>query len=179
MKCRTKKRLGICLCVIAWFIIIMMACVKSSDGDSSSTAPEEQYVERTDSICLNDIRFADFKDEDWLDNDYIRCLRKYLDDFNSGAIEDEDLEPYKEKIQGKFVIANVEPSLWGGLLIQFMFIDYPEYLFSAYVYSTVDVEKKKVVSYSVQYVSVTDNEYEMTKEEILDSLKVHPELKLW
>ncbi len=31
---------------------------------------------------LNDIRFADFDENDWLDNDYIRCLRKYLDDYN-------------------------------------------------------------------------------------------------
>lgn len=178
MKHITKKTLAICLGIIVCLIIIAMTR-GTGVADSSFTAPEKQDVERTDSICLNDIRFADFKNEDWLDNDYIRCLRKYLDDFNSGKIENEDLEPYKEKIQGKFVIADVEPSIWGGLRILFVFIDYPEYLFSAYVYSTVDVEKKKVVSYSVQYVSVTDNEYEMTKEEILDSLKVHLEFKLW
>lgn len=28
---------------------------------------------------LNNIRFANFKDEDWRDNDYICCLRKYLE----------------------------------------------------------------------------------------------------
>lgn len=179
MKSITKIRLGICLCIIACLIIIKVVWVKSGDADSSFTAPEEQDVERTDSICLNDIRFANFKDEDWLDNEYIRCLRKYLDDFNSGAIEDEDLEPYKEKIQGKFVIADVEPSIWGGLRILFMFIDHPEYLFSAYVYSTIDMEKMKVENYSVHYISVIDKENEMTKEEILDSMKVHPELKLW
>ena len=87
--------------------------------------------------------------------------------------------PYRNITKGQFVIANVEPSPWGGLRILFMFIDHPECLFSAYVYSTVDMEKRKVVSYSVHYICVKDNEFDITKEEILDSLKVHPELKLW
>ena len=131
-----------------------------------------------DSEDLNDIRFANFKDEDWLDNDYIRCLRKYLDYYNNGKIKDEDLEPYKEKIKGKFVIIDVIPTLGGGLRILFIFIDFPEYMFCSHVYSIVDM-KKKVASYSVQYICMSDNEYDMTKEEILDSLKVHPEMKLW
>lgn len=150
-----------------------------SDEDEDEDQDQDENDSAENGEGLNDIRFADFKDGDWLDNEYIKTLRKYLDDYNSGEIEDEELYQYKEKVKGQFVIANVEPSLWGGLLIQFMFIDHPEYLFNAYVYSTVDVEKRKVVNYSVHYISVRGNEYEMTKQEILDSLKVHPEMKLW
>ena len=31
---------------------------------------------------LNDIRFDGWERSDWLDNEYIRTLRKYLDDYN-------------------------------------------------------------------------------------------------
>lgn len=188
-----KLAIGFGILIVLCIVIGGLSCNETSDatGDAATLSAYEEMTKDTmfadsisdkedeDSKSLNDIRFADFKDEDWLDNDYIRCLRRYLDDYNNGEIEDEDLEPYKEKIQGKFVIADVEPSLWGGLLVQFMFIDHPEYLFSAYVYSTVDMEKRKVVNYSVHYISVRGNRYEMTTEEILDSLKVHPEMKLW
>lgn len=33
---------------------------------------------------LNDIRFGGWERSDWLDNAYIRSLRRYLDDYNSG-----------------------------------------------------------------------------------------------
>lgn len=37
---------------------------------------------------LNDIRFEGWKEQDWLDNEYIRALRKYIDAYNKGEIED-------------------------------------------------------------------------------------------
>lgn len=162
---------------------LLASCAGKTQGNVDST--DSSFCEtdklREDSIgeSLNDIRFADFKDKDWLDNEYIRTLRKYLDTYNRGETEEENLNPYRNITKGQFVIANVSPSPWGGLRIHFMFIDHPEHLFCAYVYSTVDMDERKVVNYSVHYISVTDNEYEITKEEILDSLKVHPELKLW
>lgn len=45
-------------------------------------------LQTTDTISsgktLNDIRFKDWDRSDWLDNEYIRTLRKYLDDYNKG-----------------------------------------------------------------------------------------------
>lgn len=178
MKQRTKEKLCICLCIILCLFLIGV-WVENEVAGYSLSVPQEPDTVSTDTTCLNDIRFANFNDEDWLDNDYIRCLREYLDDYNGGEFEDEELEPYKEKIRGKFVIYNVELSQMGGLRILFLFIDHPEYLFSAYVYSTVDMEKKEIVGYSVLYINVIDKEFGMTKEEIIDSMKVHPELKLW
>lgn len=35
---------------------------------------------------LNEIRFDGWERSDWLDNEYIRTLRKYLDDYNSGKV---------------------------------------------------------------------------------------------
>ena len=60
---------------------------------------------------LNDIRFANFTEKDWLDNEYIRELRKYIDSFLKGNVKNEALEPYRGDIKGKFVIANLQPYL--------------------------------------------------------------------
>lgn len=128
---------------------------------------------------LNDIRFADFDEDDWLDNEYIRCLRKYLDDYNNGKIEDENLDEYKEKLKGKFVIAWVEPCYFGGLFLQITFIDYPEDVFSSWIYSGVDEEQEKVLDYEVRSFSLNEEKSGFTKDEIFEIMKEHPELKLW
>ena len=114
-----------------------------------------------------------------MDNDYIRTLRKYIDSFNSGKVKDEELEPFKNDIKGKFVIANVEPFLLGGLFFQIIFIDKPENVFTAWVYSDVDEEAEKVVGYSVRRISIDERKNELSREQIFHEMKDHPELKLW
>lgn len=133
----------------------------------------------TNNKGLNDIRFAHFEDKDWLDNDYIRCLRKYLDDYLCGKIEDDGLEPYKEIIQGKFVLGDTEPFLLGGLFIRFIFLDSPNNMFSAWVYSDVDEDREVVTGYSVRAIKLEDDNSGFTKNRILELVKEHPELKLW
>lgn len=128
---------------------------------------------------LNDIRFENFDENDWLDNEYIRCLRRYLDDYNSGKIENEDLDPHKEKIKGKFVIGWAGPSLVGGMFIQFIFVDYPDDIFLAWVYSFVDEEAETVCGYEVRSLQLSDEKSGFTKEEIFENMKAHPEFKLW
>ena len=145
-----------------------------TEGDSLLFTEEEGEDE-----SLNEIRFANFKDEDWLDNDYIRTLRKYIDDFNNRKIKDEDLEPHRNLLKGKFVIGNIEPFMLGGMFIQITFIDYPENVFSAWVYSDVDAEKKKVTGYAVKHVRLEEEKIEFTREQILQEMEIHPELKLW
>ena len=53
--------------------------------DSIETESTDSSSSEIDTISkgksLNDILFANFKDKDWLDNDYIRTLRKYIDSF--------------------------------------------------------------------------------------------------
>ena len=65
----------------------------------------------------NEIRFDGWGRNDWLDNEYIRTLRKYLDDYNVGKVSNSDLDPYKEQIKGQFVVYNIEPYLLGGVFI--------------------------------------------------------------
>lgn len=133
----------------------------------------------TTSLALNDIRFKDWDNERWLDNEYIRTLRQYLNEVADGKRVNENLEFYKSIISGKFVIGNIEPYLLGGAFIQIIFIDEPATLFSAWVYSNVDARTERVTDYEVRSIRPTAEGLPYTKEEILEMIKTHPELKLW
>lgn len=78
---------------------------------------------------LNEIRFAGWKRSDWLDNEYIRTLRRYLDDYNKGIVSNPDLDPYKEQIKGLFVIYDIIPYLLGGAFIRITFLDMQDRVF--------------------------------------------------
>lgn len=82
-------------------------------------------------------------------------------------------------IERQFVIAEVQPFIAGGLFIQFIFIDNPEDVFSAWVYSTVDEDAEEVLDYSVRSVSMEDEKNELSREMIFQLMHEHPELKLW
>ena len=140
------------------------------EGDST----EEENVRG-----LNEIRFENFTEEDWLDNEYIRCLRKYLNDYNSGKIKDRNLDPYKDKVRGSFVIGSCEPSLLGGLDLKIMFVNNPDDVFYAWVYSSVDIETESVLDYSVHEIGIEEEKSGITKEDVLRFLKENPEHKAW
>ena len=152
-------------------------------GNDSTLVDDSLLADTAETIGsgkgLNDIRFADFDENDWLDNEYIRCLRRYLDDYNSGKIEDKRLDEYKEKLKGKFIIAWSEPCFLGGLFLQITFIDYPDDVFSSWIYSGVDEEQEKVLDYEVRSFSLDEEKSGLTKNEIFEIMKEHPEFKLW
>lgn len=137
---------------------------------------EEDTITRR---ALNDIRFEGWQREDWLDNEYIRTLRSYLDDFHEGKIDNPSLEPYKEFVKSKFVIYYAEGFMLGGLLIYITFLDMPEAVFSAWVYSDVDEEQELVSNYVVRHVAMEEEKTTITKEEILQILKEDSAMKLW
>lgn len=87
-------------------------------------------IQVTDTIgtrkTLNEIRFDGWERSDWLDNEYIRTLRKYLDDYNNGIVSNPTLDPYKEQIKGQFVVYDINPYLLGGALIRITFLDMPD-----------------------------------------------------
>lgn len=131
------------------------------------------------SKSANDIRFGDWKENDWLDNEYIRTLRKYLDDYNAGIVSNPELDPYKEQIKGKFVIYDITPYLVGGAFIRITFLDMPDRVFSSWVYSHVDEQTGIVESYEFRSISIEEEETDMTKEDILQAIKEMDGLKLW
>ena len=141
----------------------------------------DSLLEDSDGIYggFNEIRFKDFTDEDWVDNDYIRCLRQYITDYNEGKIEDEHLDPYKDKISGQFAVLSISPFMEGGAFIYIVFLDNPDYIFAAWVYSNVDEKTKNVLDYSVRKIKIDEENSELTKEDILEVIEEHPENKLW
>ena len=182
------KHLYRLLAVVA-IVGIIISCSSSKRTDESGKTTDSIETTEIDSTyeadsiangkSLNDIRFANFTDKDWLDNEYIRTLRVYIDAFVNGKVKDDELEPYKSDVKGEFVIANVEPFLLGGLFIQIIFIDNPEKVFTAWVYSDVDEDAEKVVGYTVRRISLDEWKNELSKEQIFQEMKEHPELKLW
>lgn len=128
---------------------------------------------------LNDIRFSGWTEEDWIDNDYIKALRAYLDEFQAGRIEDEELAPYKDKINCQFVVGYIGQFLGGGAFIDIIFLDLPNRVFSSWVYSYVDEETNVITGYEVRSVTIQEELIEISKEEILNDVKEDPNLKLW
>lgn len=128
---------------------------------------------------LNAIRFNHFTDEDWVDNEYIRSLRQYITDYNEGKIEDEELDAYKGKIRGQFTVFSISPFIGGGALIHIVFLDNPDDIFTAWVYSSVDEKTETILDYSVRSIKIEEEKSGLTKEDIQEIIKEHPENKLW
>ncbi len=143
----------------------------------------DSVLQTTDTIStrksIYEIRFGGWTKKDWLDNEYIRTLRKYLDDYNAGKISNPDLDPYKEEIKGKFIVGIIEPSDYGGVLIRITFLDAPRRIYTCMIYSYVDEEKQTVDGYELRYIYREEGEIDNTKEDILRSVEKYPELKLW
>lgn len=127
---------------------------------------------------LNDIRFSRFEEKDWLDNEYIHTLSKRIDSYRKGKVDVPVFGDYKKEVEGQCIIYNVEPFMMGGLFIQFVFIDVPDKLFSAWVYSDVDTKTRRVSNYEVRNITVEEMENPLPKEEILQIVKEHPELMM-
>ena len=138
----------------------------------------------TTSVCsaqggLNAIRFRDWSDEQWYDNEYIREVRRYVDAVAREQIKDEVLEPYRDIIDSKFCVGEVECSLWGGADIFIMFLDDTSKVFSVHVYSSVDEQTEEVFDYEVRRVSLVDDACPFTREYLLQFVKDNPIHKLW
>ena len=151
----------------------------SIKGRNHNTKIDTTKGAETDQVPLNDIRFAGWTKKEWVDNDYIRAVRKYIDAYNSGKIKNPDLDEHKKYIQGKFVIADIQPYLIGGALIYIIFYDHPEKTFSAHVYSDVDEKTRVVSNYECRGLKNEKIDLKFSQEEILQFLKECPEHKLW
>ena len=128
---------------------------------------------------LNDIRFDGWGKAEWVDNEYIRTVRKYLDAYNNGEITDTVLDEYKDDIQGKFIIGDIQPWMLGGAIIYIVFYEHPEKMFYAIVYSYVNVQTREVYGYECRGIRWETASPETTKDEMIQFLKEHPEYKMW
>ena len=120
----------------------------------------------TTSLCsaqenLNDIRFKDWTEKEWLDNDYIRELRRYIDACSEREIEDQTLLAHKDRLKSKFIVGHIEPATYGGVFIYFTFLDAPRKVFYTQVYSYINPDTKKIDGYEVRGVFLNYPQYKL------------------
>lgn len=164
-------------------IIIALLAYSMEQGKTKQDSIIDTAMQVADTIgtrkTLNEIRFDGWERSEWLDNEYIRTLRKYLDNYNNGLVSNPALDPYKEQIKGQFVVYDINPYLLGGALIRITFLDMPDRVFSSWIYSNVDEKKEIVESYEFRSISIEEETIDMTKEDILQAIKEMEGLKLW
>ena len=157
----------------------------NNDGASTevtahdTVAADIAEVSNTTKKSLNDIRFAGWTEKEWLDNEYIRTLRQYLDDYSQGKIENEELEPYRHLTKGQFVVGQIEPFMLGGVFMYIMFVDDPEKVFTVCVYSEVNSETEEIGKHEVRSIEYQSEVPGMPKELLQQIMKEHPEQKVW
>lgn len=128
---------------------------------------------------LNQIRFENWTEDDWQDNNYYREIRKYITSFQRGGVRDGVLSMNKDALDSKFIVLQAQPFLGGGLWICISFLDAPEKMFQCWVYGFVDEDKEEVCGYEVRSVRLLEEPSGFTKEDYLDLVANHPEIKLW
>ena len=153
--------------------------IDTSPCTMTSEVTEHEATEDETRETLNDIRFDGWTKKEWADNEYIREVRKYIDAYLNGDVENPDLDAHKGYMQGKFIIADISPCLWGGAFIYFSFYDYPDKVFAAMVYSDVDEKTRVVSNYECRSLTYEDLDLNITQEEIRQFLKESPEQKMW
>ena len=180
------KKILIFICCAALLSCGHKNQTKDASLAENTVATEAMDATTTDAIeentggeTLNDIRFAGWGKKEWADNEYIRAVRRYIDDYNKGKIKDEYLDKYKKNIQGKFAIADIQPYLTGGALIYIIFYDNPKLTFSAHVYSDVNEKTRVVSNYECRGLKNENMDLEFSQEDILQFLKECPEHRLW
>ena len=181
--------------ILLTYYLLILSCNCQNNSNSKSTvddsivdttsytvASEDTEYETTEGETretLNDIRFDGWTKKEWADNEYIREVRRYIDAYNNGEFEDPNLDEYKEYIQGKFAIADIQPYLTGGALIYIIFYDNPEQTFSAHVYSDVDEKTRVVSNYECRRLKNENMDLQFSQEDIRQFLKECPEQKMW
>ena len=120
---------------------------------------------------LNEIRFDGWTEEDFFNNDYLRAFRRYMDAWLQGKEMDDKeadpsaLEPYRERLRGKFFASQVREFPFGGLLYTLIPIDEPALFLRVWIYSTVN--DSHIDEYLVEHVEVErDFEEEYTIDEV-------------
>lgn len=191
----TKIKVLLIFLVVITMTMISVSCTRKSQVNSNPSkrnvsVVNDNSLEIEDSAevdddgismgkSLNEIRFSNFEEKDWYDNEYIRALRRYVDDLSKGKVDDEDVLSYRNDVKGKFVVVYSEQSLGGGLYILIVFVDKPENIFRSWVYSFVDEGSETITGYEVRLFKLEKEKSPLTKEQLLEVIDKYPGQKLW
>lgn len=158
-------------------IAIDEAGVAFEDAVTVYADTEEYLLKLPDEETLNEIRFEGWTKRDWFDNGYIQALRIYLDAYVQGEVLCPDLDPYKEVLRGKFAVWGIAPTLLGGVNIWILPIADPQNVLETWVYS--EVQDDKVTGYSVLVARCSSSNGPISKEDMAEIIKRHPQMRLW
>ena len=129
---------------------------------------------------LNGIRFEEWSDKEWLNNNYIRSVRLYLDAYVLGLVKNEAFDKYKDAMSGKFTICEIVPFMGGGAWIHIVFVENPSFNLTFWVYSFVNESNPITIEgYDVRGADICDEPIALTTAEIKAALKENPNNKLW
>lgn len=167
--------------IMSFAIFTMLLSCNNQNRTKGTYRSDDDKINIDTTYCetLNDIRFDGWTSKEWADNEYIREVRRYINAYNKGEIDNSALDAYKGYMQGKFIIADIAPCLWGGAFIYFSFYDHPDKVFAAMVYSDVDEKTRVVSNYECRSLTYEDLDLNITQEEIRQFLKESPEQKMW
>lgn len=143
------------------------------------TLPTLCFTQEESRKSLNDIRFENWTEEDWQDNDYYREVRKYLTAVKQGEIQDGVISMNEKILEGQFIVLEAEPMILGGVWMCISFLEDADKLFRVWVYSFVDEEKEVVWGYKVRSFQLHEEPSGFTKEDYLKLAAHYPEIKLW
>ena len=129
---------------------------------------------------LNGIRFEEWGDKEWLNNNYIRSVRLYIDAYNLGLVKDEGLDKHKAALKGKFCICSIEPFMGGGAWMHIAFVDDTSFSLRFWVYSFVnESDPAAIEGYDVRGSDLVDEPLGISPEEIKEILTQNPHNRLW
>lgn len=129
---------------------------------------------------LNGIRFEEWSDKEWLNNNYIRSVRLYLDAYILGLVKNEEFDKHKDAMKGKFCICSIEPFMAGGAWMHITFVDDTSFSLRFWVYSFVNESNPIAIEgYDVRGADIVDEPLGISPSELKDILKENPLNTLW
>lgn len=136
----------------------------------------------------NEIRFGGWTRDDFFSssNEYLKAFRKYMDawmqgkTFSDTEMDPTELEPYRERLTGKFIAAGCNEFLFGGMLYYFTPVEHPDLMLKVWLYSYVDNDGN-IGKYEVRYVEVEEDRG-LTQDDVQEFLNEYagdPIANLW
>ena len=129
---------------------------------------------------MDSMVFASRSGAEWLNNNYIRSVRLYLDAYVLGLVKNEAFDKHKSAMKGKFIICQIEPFMGGGAWMHITFVDDTSFSLRFWVYSFVNESNPIAIEgYDVRGADLVDEPLGISPSELKDILKENPLNTLW
>ena len=117
---------------------------------------------------LNNIRFDGWGEKEWLNNNYIRSVRLYIDAYLLDLVKNEAFDKRKSAMKGKFAIYEILPFPGGGAWLQIVFVKDTSFSLGFWVYSYVG---DGIEGYDIRATDLFDKPLGITSKDLKEDLK--------